>query len=207
MKRIILFFTLILMVTAGFSQVEDDSIKPRRNDDMVTLVGKSKSVGGYGAISVAYSDMLNRDAIVFGARGTVVLSHIFALGLGGCGFVTDFDRIGDDAKSGYAGGYGGLVLEPIILPKLPVHISIPVLIGAGGVALTNYTDDFDDEADVIDSDAFLVVEPGIELEMNVTRFFRFAFGGYYRYTSDIELVQPESINGFSFGISLKFGKF
>lgn len=207
MKRIILFFTLILMVTAGFSQFEDDSIKPRRNDDMVTLVGKSKSVGGYGAISVAYSDMLNRDAIVFGARGTVVLSHIFALGLGGSGFVTDFDRIGDGARSGYAGGYGGLVLEPIILPKLPVHISIPVLIGAGGVALTNYTDDIDDEADVIDSDAFLVVEPGIELEMNVTKFFRFAFGGYYRYTSDIELVQPESINGFSFGISLKFGKF
>ncbi|NJK86287.1 MAG: hypothetical protein HC906_10265 [Bacteroidales bacterium] len=174
---------------------------------MVTLLSKSKSVGGYGAISMQYSEVFNRDAFVFGARGAVVLSHIFAIGLGGCGFVTDFERYNDYTRQGYAGGYGGLVMEPIILPRFPVHISVPILIGAGGVAYTSYESDFDEDANVISSDAFLVVEPGVELEMNVTKFFRFAAGGYYRLTSDIDLMDENSLNGLSVGITLKFGKF
>ncbi len=37
------------------------------------------------------------------------------------------------------------------------------------------------------SDAFIIIQPGIEAELNVTRFFRFALGGYYRYTSNIDI--------------------
>lgn len=191
----------------GYSQ-EDEEITPRRNsDEMVTLLSKSKSVGGYGSISMSYSDIYDRDAFVFGARGAVVISHIFALGLGGSGFVTDFERAVDNTKMGYAGGYGGLIMEPIIFPRLPVHISIPLLVGAGGIALTSYDDNYEDDTHVLESDAFLVVEPGVELELNVTKFFRFAFCGSYRFTSNIDLANAKSFDGLTFGINLKFGRF
>ena len=60
-----------------------------------------------------------------------------------------------------------------------------------------------------DATGYLLIEPGIELEFNVVRFFRLALGGYYRYTSKIQLNDtPEDVlNGWSAGITLKFGKF
>jgi hypothetical protein len=206
MKRFILSLVLVSLITAVYSQFEDEKTEPRQKDEMITLLSKSKSVGGYGSISMSYTEIYDRDAFVFGARGSVIFGHIFALGLGGAGFVTNFNRV-DNSRLGYAGGYGGLVMEPILLPRLPVHISLPVLVGAGGVALTGYDIDYEDNSYVLESDAFLIVEPGVELEFNVTKFFRFAFGGYYRFTSDIDITEPGSLNGFTFGVNLKFGKF
>jgi hypothetical protein len=103
-----------------------------------------------------------------------------------------------------------------------VHVSIPVLIGAGGVAYIRdywtpypqYPDDYNYYTE--DASAYFVIEPGLELELNMVKFLRVCLGGYYRYTSNIVLqsgygdeyteVKPD-LNGFSFGLSLKFGKF
>ncbi len=100
----------------------------------------------------------------------------------------------------------------LVFPKFPVHISIPVLIGAGGIAYaTNYNPyDWDESHYFIeDATGYFVLEPGIELELNIVRFFRLAIGGYYRYTSNIRLYDtPENVlHGFSGGITMKFGKF
>jgi len=119
---------------------------------------------------------------------------------------------GQTRDANLTGGYGGLVLEPIVFPNFPVHLSLPVLIGAGGIAYTtsNYYPEYDDsDYFVEDSYAYFIIEPGVELELNMLKFFRLAFGGYYRYTSDIDLIDyPENVlHGFSGGITFKFGKF
>ena len=96
-------------------------------------------------------------------------------------------------------------------PRFPGHVSLPVLIGVGGVAFTSTdpNNDWEEDYFVEDSEAFLLIEPGVELEMNVTRFFRFSIGGYYRYTTELDLLNTKSdvLNGFSFGVNFKFGKF
>jgi len=45
--------------------------------------------------------------------------------------------------------------------------------------------------------------------LNISRFFRFAVGAYYRFTSSIDLpdTSPDVLNGISGGITMKFGKF
>lgn len=57
--------------------------------------------------------------------------------------------------------------------------------------------------------AFFVVEPGLEVEINVTRFFKIGVGASYRFVreSDLTLVSNDDLSGFSGGFSLKFGKF
>ena len=40
-------------------------------------------------------------------------------------------------------------------------------------------------------DAFFVIEPAVELEFNLARFFRLAATVSYRYTSDINLFRTE----------------
>ncbi len=212
MKKVVTILSTILLITMSYGQVEQEEFtkKQKSNDEIVTLLGKSNAIGGFGGVSVLYSQIDDKDAFVFGARGGVILGHVFAMGFGGAGFINDYHIDEVYGKVSLAGGYGGIFFEPIILPRFPVHLSIPVLVGAGGVAYTSIDESrWDNEPYVEDSEAFLVIEPGLELEMNITKFFRFSFGGYYRYTSDIELLNTpkDVLNGFSAGVNFKFGKF
>jgi hypothetical protein len=101
------------------------------------------------------------------------------------------------------------------MPKFPVHVSFPILIGAGGVAVVrdNNDDDWDDDFESEASDAFMVIEPGVEVELNITHFFKFCIGAHYRYTSDVDIdegdynIPTDILHGFSGGVSFKFGKF
>ncbi|HEX2394824.1 MAG TPA: hypothetical protein VHI78_05720 [Bacteroidales bacterium] len=213
MKKLIVLFTALTITCISYAQHDMDS---GSSDEIQTLMGHNNAVGGYGSISIKYTELEDRDAFVFGARAGLIMGHMMTLGLGGAGFFNDvkYDfATGQDLS--LAGGYGGFFFEPIIMPKYPVHVSFPILIGAGGVAVVsvndedNWNDNYKSEA----SDAFMVIEPGIEVELNVTKFFRFCVGGYYRYTSDVDIEDPmfnvptDILQGFSGGVTFKFGKF
>lgn len=203
---------MLLLVTCAFAQQETE---------MKTVFGNSgiRSNGAYGALTTGYSNIDGRDAILMGARGAWLINHRLGIGLAGTGFLTSSK---DDAllndRYQLAGGYGGLFLEFIVNPNSPVHVSFPLTIGGGGIAYVrkdySYNSDFD--ALEHDSEAFFMVEPGIELELNLVKFMRIAFGASYRYTSDVKLeytnnnasiVGTDALRGFSGGITLKFGKF
>jgi hypothetical protein len=213
MKKLIVLFGIMAVCAAAFGQ-EDDEIKNDRSDEIQTIVGKHNVVGGYGALSLQYTEIQDRDAFVFGARGAIVLGHMMSLGLAGSGFFNDayIDELTQQNVS-LTGGYGGFFFEPVIFPKYPVHVAFPILIGAGGVSVVERNDDnfWEDDYESKASDAFLVLEPGIELELNVTRFFRFCLGGYYRYTSDVDIpeydIPTDILKGFSAGVTFKFGRF
>ena len=208
MKKIITLLLIALIVPLLHAQEENGEFKTLFGDRQI-------SHGGYGALDIRYSTIDGKDAFLMGGRGAWVIGHGFALGFGGMGFLNDYHYNPDIAGGrnvNLAGGYGGLLLEPILFPKFPVHVSIPVLIGAGGIAYTTSYNPYDwDESHyfVEEATGYFVLEPGIELEFNIVRFFRLAIGGYYRYTSDIRLYDtPENVlHGFSGGVTLKFGKF
>ena len=209
MKQFTLLFTLALVCQIVFAGNDNDQ------DDykIATLFNRNNSNGGYGAISLNYSQIDNKDAFIMGARGSWIIDHSLAIGLGGYGFINgvDTDYIFDnDHEYDLGGGYGGLIIEPILAPRLPVHISVPILLGVGGVGYVDSYDDwdnwyFDDDR----SDAFLVLEPGIELEFNMSKHVRMAASLSYRFTSDVELenIQSDVLEGTTVGLVFKFGKF
>uniref|UniRef100_UPI0032178E5A hypothetical protein n=1 Tax=uncultured Draconibacterium sp. TaxID=1573823 RepID=UPI0032178E5A len=215
MKQLTLLVALIMAV--GLAKAQDDYY----NDEVQTIFSKNKSNGGYGAFSMAYSQIGGRDALVTGARGAFIFDHSFAIGIGGYGFVNNLDyesyhHINPEEEFMLAGGYGGLFLEPILAGTKPVHLSFPILIGMGGIALVeNNGWGWDWDVDPYhpgheyDHDLFFVVEPAVELEFNLARFFRTALYASYRFTSDIELydTKNDALRGFNFGATFKFGKF
>ncbi len=104
------------------------------------------------------------------------------------------------------------MIEPIAGGLKPVHFSFPVVIGMGGVALVeNYGwDHWDyDYHGSTEHDIFFVIEPGVELEFNIARFFRTAAGVSYRFTSDVELsgMNQDVLKGLNYKLVFKFGKF
>jgi hypothetical protein len=215
MKKILTFLFILAGTMATFAQNKEENEASNQSDEMITLFNKSNGLGGYGAISIRYTQINDRDAFVFGARGGVLMGHIFALGVGGSGFFNDvrYNSVTGEHIS-LAGGYGGFFFEPVLLPKLPVHISFPILIGAGGVGvMTGQDNNWNNRFKSAASDAYMVVEPGIEVELNITRFFRFCMGGYYRYTTDVQIEDPAYdipagiLRGISGGVTFKFGRF
>ena len=60
-----------------------------------------------------------------------------------------------------------------------------------------------------DYQAFFVVEPGIELEVNVIKLVRFGVGASYRYTTDLDLpgTGKGALRGLNAGFTVKVGRF
>ena len=209
MKKIFLLIVMLASVSTIFAQ--DDY----QNDEIKTLFSKNRSNGGYGAFTISYSNIGGQDALVTGGRGAFIFSHSLALGLGGYGFLNnlDYDSYHSHNDLSLTGGYGGLLIELIVAGKSPVHLSFPILIGGGGVSLVDMYnwDNWGNPYPTYeyDYDSFFVIEPGVELEMNVARFFRLAAAVSYRHTSEIQLYQTSSdaLRGFNYGLTFKFGKF
>lgn len=222
-------FVLIALITVTVVMAQED--KSRTEQEFKTIFNGNRNNnkvvhGGYGAILMNYTQIDNKDAFLAGIRGMWLINHGIGIGIGGYGFASEikFDQHNNnntyDDDYSLAGGYGGLVIEPIIAAKSPVHVSFPVLIGAGGIASIQEQWSpypvYDNEYYSEDASAYFVIEPGVEIEFNMVKFFRVAVGGYYRFTSDVDLetwngLQYETINpdlsGLSVGLTLKFGKF
>ncbi len=214
-----MFVLLALALPAVVAQEAENEApqeKQQRNPGEVqTLFDPHSGSGGYGAFSVGYTKINGRDAIIMGGRGEWVVGHGFGLGMGGYGFVNDpIYNVVDELNYSLAGGYGGLIMEPILFGWFPVHLSFPILIGAGGVASTSYSSDWYDSYEYWDgyleaATAFFVAEAGVELEFNLVRFFRLSLFGTYRYTSDIimENTPTDALRSWNVGMTFKFGSF
>jgi len=213
-KLITLLFAILPFVT--FSQ--NDSARNNYNDDIQTLFGNVYSNGGYLAFTIKYSEIDYQYNWDIGGRAAWIVNHNIGFGIAGYGFMQK-PKFDAELNDEYAlrGGYGGFFIEPILLPKFPVHIAMPVFFGAGGAAYTlankmwdnSNNWDSQNQNKPVDSQPFVIVEPGIELEFNFFQYLRVCAGAYYRYTSNLQIRNngPEALNGFSGGLTLKFGKF
>jgi hypothetical protein len=223
MKKTTLSLALLFLFGSfvAFSQEETEAVevKKEKNTDEIHTLFKDKSGGHYIGFSFNYVEIEDQHGMQFGLRGGWIAGHGLAVGLGAKVFFNESKEdefiVPDPPMSNLIGGYGGLLIEPIVLPRFPVHLSFPVLAGVGGIAYTIDKERFTDNS-IEDSDFFLVVEPGVELEFNILKHFRIAIGAYYTLTSDIKLeyqnpdvpiVGPNVIRGFNMGITLKLGRF
>lgn len=210
------------------------SLTAQNNDEMRTLFApksdKKISHGGYGSFNIGYSQIENKDAIVIGGRAAWIANHRFALGLAGYGFFNsinkDYSHYDDPSNYFLTGGYGGIFFEPIVMPHHPVHVSFPILLGVGGVTAMRSQDwtnsNYHHDVSYYDSDAFMVFEPGVDIEFNIVKFFRLSLGASYRFTNGINLaykyldadyveqtvfVDKNALDNFTVNVGFKFGWF
>lgn len=236
-------FYLLLIITIGFANVafsqdtlrlfghkesqknrplpdttlapEPKPAKAYNPDGIQTITGPGRNVGFYFGFQSAYSQIEGYDAFEAGGTFALIANHGLAIGFSGKGFFTEpYKTIPQSNLSySYAGGYGGILIEPILFPKFPVHVSLPVLLGGGGIGrsiLTDYNYPYDNtDAYMEDGSAFLIAEPGLEVEFNIARWIRFGIRGTYRFTTSIEptVFDSNPLDGFTGGFSLKLGKF
>ena len=177
-----------------------------------TLLGKEVvSHGGFGAPVVKFTSIRDNFGVLVGGRGGWIINHSFVLGGGGYGLVNEIDgtRILNGRNMLLTFGYGGFEMEYIMHWEKIAHVSFYYLIGAGGVNQRRNWDDWNYDWDSPNTDVFFIVEPAVNLEVNMTSFFRIGLGASYRFISGIneDNLKNEDFAGPSAMLTFKFGKF
>jgi hypothetical protein len=213
-------FILGLIAASPGSFAQETERTPR------TLFGKEHDIhyGGWGGPSTHVTSIMGHEALLVGGRGGWLIDHGVTIGLAGHGLVTNVPNktydayrvaLGDSLRRGsqFRMGYGGLLIEPIIAPMSPVHVSLPLIIGAGGCGYQTYARVPGDAHEPFqyrdDYQAFFVLEPGVEVEVNIIKLVRIGAGVSYRYTTDIDLpgTPKDALRGLNGGITVKVGRF
>ncbi|MFA9390024.1 MAG: hypothetical protein ACERKD_09470 [Prolixibacteraceae bacterium] len=213
-KLLILLISILVAVPTLFAQ-KTIRIDGYNDEEIHTVFKRNKRDGFYGSFATGYSPIDNKHALVANTRAGWILDHWFAFGATGSGFVNNIDNLDMYSYSSYssdneyslAGGYGGIFIEPMLYSLKPIHLSFPVIFAIGGAGRFNNAYYYADYT--TDIDVFYVIEPGIELEMNFTKWMRIALYGTYRYTPDISImdISPDALRSYSVGVNFKIGLF
>ena len=194
------------------------SLSSSAQEKAETLFSGATKIGGFGGPQAKFTELDGEFAVQFGGRGGFIINSTFSIGGGGYGIASgrhmNFSAV-DGNNSRLNIGYGGLILEYINNSDDLFHFTFNTLFGAGGAELrdapigtSRYLDDYDNY-DLIDNDWFFVIEPELNLDINLTNFMRFSIGASYRYVGDVQMIglTDEDLSGFSANIMLKFGRF
>ena len=192
------------------------------NENSGTLFGNNKEVklGWFVGLDNGYTQFDKRDVHMSGINAGLIINHNFTVGFSASGWTNRktmyYDNITDTTGAYLEGGFGRFLFEYTLNPQSLIHLTFPLMIGAGGasfVADNEYNnwenDNWNNHQNEIDTDVFFSIEPGIRAELNVFRFMRLNAGISYRYVGGLELKNTSSdmMNNFSATVGLKFGKF
>ena len=221
MKKFILM-TAILFFSAYLGYSADENTN---EPQLKTLLGDSGPIkhSGYGGPQVKFTSINKELGVLVGGRGAWTINRTFSLGLAGYGLVTRqnvnyTDMYNTNLTNNLNFGYGGLYLEYIYQPLEYIHFAGNVLI-AGGAA--NYSDrnnwgneNYNNDLDPIRT--YIVIEPTLAVEFNITRFFRISAEASYRWMDDVwdnnaftksKGLADINLKGFSGGLTFEFGSF
>jgi hypothetical protein len=231
MKNLIFLFLAFTMFSPVFAQ-ETQTTEKKTSDDlqMNTLFGKKGPkhhipLGYFIELNAGYTQFDSKDVFLPGMNFGMILNHNWSIGLSGS-FIgnTNYLYFPDVYYDSYlkqwsearlGGGYGGFLMEYTLFPRSVVHVSFPLMIGAGYLAY--YNDDYSYYSgypnhyytQAVEDDFCFVIEPGIKAEFNIIKKLRMGVGVSYRYSPDVDLTNTPSnlINQFTGRLSLRFGKF
>ncbi len=197
----------VLSCTFAFSTAE-----AQRDETLVGRRGGTR-FGGFGGPVVKLTRIAGEDAVISGGRGGLIINRQLVIGGGGYSLSTEnirtgfeFDN-GDDGSLGF--DYGGLEFEYIMRPSRVAHLSFYGLLGGGQVSYEATRSVGGGVATQrLASDVF-VFEPAVNVEFNVTRWFRTDIGIGYRYVdgSDLPGVNDSRLSGGTGTFTFKFGAF
>lgn len=186
----LLLISWVLCGSAGAQQVET-----------VFGSGGPRVRGAYGVAMQKFSAVDGQFANLLGGYGGVLLNGDVLIGAGAFALLNGQSiDIEADTNTSRQLTYVGLMLERTFNSAKAIHFSSGVLAGAAVIGEQNripgggqYT---------ISSRGALVVEPGVQAEVNMTRWFRAAAGVSYRWVAGESKYSAPAAT-----LSLKFGKF
>ena len=186
-------------------------------EETETFLREKLEIKGFGSPIVKLTQVHNEFDLMIGARGAVLLNRALAIGIGGYSLASSIHV--SDPQSNFEMEYAGLILEFVFPSDKLVHLSASTLIGWGSLnnaanrnwmTYDPYYDDRHSYANYnLVDDSFMVIEPELDFELNMTTFFRLGLGISYRYISGVDLMPLTNadLKGLATVFTFKVGKF
>ncbi len=222
-------FSLTLM-----AQTSDSTTVATTPKTTQTLFGKIKpkltKVGLYVAPEFQYFGAANSFAPASGGSAMFLFNEKLGLGIAAYRVENFTPKALNNTALRMRYNYGGAKIEYSIAPHGLVHVTIPVLIGAGmanvdSVGAYRSFDEWDGDGrrgrnfrENGNDNPFFVIQPGLRLETNLFRYAKLFVGADYRIVAGTNSVTYPSgtttaavsnsqLSGLSFSAGLKLGLF
>ena len=190
------FLFAILFMASLIVNAQQDDNEPRY------LIGSNDGkvhVSGFGQYTIGFSEFDGSLAVYNGGAGAVLLNQAVYFGAYGTGLSTAHRRDDLTIKTGdqtdtYTDlstkfGHGGFWLGYIHKSHKPVHFGVSTKLGWGAVSLTeNYSYGYDDSYNYysIVNDNVFVINPQLEVELNMLRWFKINASAGYQFVTGID---------------------
>jgi hypothetical protein len=185
------------------------SINTIAQNEMQTLFGKSKnkiqSLGFYIAPDLSFGQFSGSFVAIAGNSVMLTVNEKFAIG------ATAFSTFRDNRTATTKGHFGGLKMEYTIKPDALVHVSFPLVVGAGNIYSRENFNGYDRRGKYEDRFEFrrngsFVVQPGVNVDANLFKYGKVFLGANYRLSANKSGYNAD-LSGFSSSLGLKFGVF
>lgn len=179
------------------------SLKSQENGDFQTIFGGGiNRISGFGGPIYNYTTVNGNFTLFSGGGGGVLLNDFF---IGGYGMSS---RTGIDYTSNteLSMSYGGLWFGYSFHAKRAVHPAFSLQTGWGKIKTR---DDYGNININLINDRIFVVNPEVDLEFNIARFFRISLGINYRFIGGLDnnSLSFTEASGPGANLMLQFGWF
>lgn len=208
---LLIFFTVVYVQAQNFND---------NNEPQTLFSPGTKVTGWFIDFSSSLSQLNDVYSYMPGFAGGIEMNNNFKIGIATKSLTYSenslkFGNIMDEPVY-LNGGYGGLFLETSPWAGKVLHVTFPCTIGGGGAIYLSENKYDETNGDLLDlkerekaTSAFFAIEPGINLEVNVTGFMKLYSGFSYRWTRGLNLENTprNAFNAGSFNCGIKLGKF
>jgi hypothetical protein len=166
------------------------------------------TLGYYGGLVMKESKIKGNWALLLGGKGALLVNH--SLGVGGAFWIST-ETVQQSAEINLPDllfMYGGPMLEYCFFSRKLVHFSANAVIGWGALTdegFHHYHYWYDGHT----LDNFFVLEPGVDVELNLFKFCRVGLGASYRYIRGVELMDMSNrdFSGVNAELTIMFGRY
>jgi hypothetical protein len=191
MKKIFLVFLGIYFLLG---------LKAQEEAEIQTLFGEGQiNISGFGGPFMNFSLIDDKFAHLMGGGGGILINDFFFGGYG-IGLTNSIEFEGTSNELGF--GHGGFWLGYNFISKKLIHPSFHIQLGWGKISQRLPAGGRYDNGDNV-----FVITPTLELEVNITKYFKISAGGNYRFVSFVDdenysesdFMSPGVFLGFKFG--------
>ncbi len=205
MKRTILLLLVLSLSVLTFSQTDTLQIK--------TVFKHKKGNTFIVAQKFQFTEFDGNPTFMIGAGGGKIFNHKFLLGGGGYGTMKglpvkakNYEPLNLDANISHSlhFGYGGFWTGYMYKWQNRIHLMSSVMWAMGAVSVKENSAD-----QTVAMNLVYILQPMIELEINLTDFTRIGIAPEYRFVGNVQLEGYNSLDFSGFGavFFIKFGAF
>jgi hypothetical protein len=189
-KNVYLFFILSLFtgMIQLYAQQEEETTQSILSDKTI--------LSGFGSPFVEFSSVNNQFAVCVGGGGALMIDHTFFIGGYFEGITTnhympDLKETVNIEEPRISFEHGGIWMGYVYKPKKAVHGGLSMKLGWGEIDLEGDGYTYDSNLVVSDyRDRIFTILPQVEVEFNMTKWFKINLGAGYRFVTGIDAYYP-----------------